>query len=252
MSRYRWGLLAATLAMLLMLTGLFAVAADMVEFPADAAKLPPDAVASVPELDAFHEVIHAIWHDAWPQKDMALLRRLQPEVANGVSKIAAARLPGILEAKNDLWGQGIRNLRDVADEYSNATVGKDDERLLAAAENLHARFEFLMRAVRPPLPELGEFHAALYMLERHYLPEGQTEKIREIAAELQHRMSALNGVTLPERLQDIDDDFRVARDILSGSINSLISSAQADDMATVRAALESVKSCYQKLEGVFR
>ena len=235
-----------------MLAGLFVAEADMVELPEDAVKLPSDAVASVPELDAFHKVIHSIWHDAWPQKDVALLRRLQPEVANGVSNIAAAKLPGILEAKKGLWEQGIQNLLGVETEYGNAAAGKDDERLLAAAENLHAKYEFLMRAVCPPLPELGEFHAALYMLERHYLPEGQTERIRKAAAELQRRMAALDAATLPERLQNLDYDFRAARDTMSDAVNSLISSAQAGDMATVRAALEPVKSCYQKLEDIFR
>ena len=247
MLRCRAGLLAT-----MMLAGLFVAAADMIELPADAVKLPPDAVASVPELDAFHKVIHAIWHDAWPQKDVALLRRLQPEVANGVRNIAAAKLPGILEAKQGLWEQGIQNLLRVEAEYGNAATGKDDERLLAAAENLHAKYEFLMRTVRPPLPELGEFHATLYMLERHYLPARQTENIRGAAAELQRRMAALDAVTLPERLQGLEHDFRASRSTMSGAVNSLISSAQAGDMAAVRAALESMKSCYQKLEGVFR
>ena len=33
------------------------------------AQVPADAVAEVPELVSFHEVIFKIWHEAWPNKD---------------------------------------------------------------------------------------------------------------------------------------------------------------------------------------
>ena len=45
-----------------------------------------DAVSRVPELEAFHEVIHKIWHDAYPEKDIALMQQLLPDVEKGIAK----------------------------------------------------------------------------------------------------------------------------------------------------------------------
>ena len=59
-----------------------------------------DAVSRVPELEAFHEVIHKIWHDAYPEKDIALMQQLLPDVVQRsvrFSRNAFAVCPGTTE-----------------------------------------------------------------------------------------------------------------------------------------------------------
>ena len=81
------------------------------------AQKPADAVAEVPELDSFHEVIFKIWHEAWPNKDTAMLKDLQPSVEEGIANVAAAQLPGILREKKTAWVEGIEKLKNAGAEY---------------------------------------------------------------------------------------------------------------------------------------
>jgi hypothetical protein len=185
------------------------------------AQRPEETVASVPALDTFHEVIAQIWHEAWPKKDTAMLQKLLPDVEKGILAVAAAPLPGILRDKKDAWDEGVRKLQSAGAEYKAAAAAKDDAKLLAAAELLHSRFEVLMRAIRPALKELDEFHAVLYMLYHHYVPKNDLVKIRKSATELTQKMAALNQAKLPERLIDKDNNFQAARGMLAQSVAAL-------------------------------
>jgi len=215
------------------------------------AQRPAETVASVPALDTFHEVIYQIWHEAWPKKDAAMLRKLLPEVKKGIANVASAPLPGILRDKKAVWDEGVKKLQSAGAEYRAAAAAKDDAKLLNAAEVLHSRFEGLMRAIRPPLKELDEFHAVLYMLYHHYLPKFDLQNIRKSAAELQQKMAALNEVKLPERLSDKDYEFKVARGLLSQSVGALAQTVQSDDRNAITKAVEAVHTNYQALEKIF-
>jgi hypothetical protein len=215
------------------------------------AQRPPEAASNVAELDAFHEVIFKIWHEAWPKKDTALLRQLLPDVEKGVASVVSAQLPGILREKKSAWDDGVKKLQSAGAAYKAAAAAKDDAKLLAAAETLHSQFEGLIRAIRPPLKELDEFHAVLYMLYHHYLPKNDRESIAKSAAQLQLRMDALNQVKLPERMIDKDSDFKVARSMLAGSVGALQARVAAGDEKGIKEAIESVHSNYQSLDRVF-
>ena len=215
------------------------------------AQRPAETVASVPALDAFHEVIFKIWHEAWPKKDTAMLQKLLPDVEKGIESVAAAPLPGILRDKKDAWDEGVRKLQSAGAEYKAAAAAKDDAKLLAAAEALHSRFEGLMRAIRPALKELDEFHAVLYMLYHHYMPKNDLANIRKSAAELAQKMAALSQAKLPERLIDKDHDFQAARGMLAQSVAGLETVIQSGEENTIRDAVEAVHSRYQALEKIF-
>jgi hypothetical protein len=215
------------------------------------AQRPAETVASVPALDAFHEVIFKIWHEAWPKKDTAMLQKLLPDVEKGIASVAAAPLPGILRDKKDAWDEGVRKLQSAGAEYKAAAVAKDGAKLLAAAEALHSRFEGLIRAIRPALKELDEFHAVLYMLYHHYVPKNDLANIRKSAAEMTQKMAALNQAKLPERLIDKDYDFQVARGMLAQSVAALDAGIQSSDEKTIRDAVDAVHSRYQALEKIF-
>ena len=215
------------------------------------AQRPAETVASVPALNDFHEVIYKIWHEAWPNKDAAMLQKLLPDVEKGIASVAAAPLPGILRDKKETWNEGVRKLQSAGADYRAAVETKDDAKLLAAAEALHSRFEGLMRVVRPALKELDEFHVVLYMLYHHYLPKNDTENIRKSAAEMTQKMAALNQAKLPERMIDKEHDFQVARGILSQAVAALEGAVQSNDARAIKDAVEAVHARYQALEKVF-
>jgi hypothetical protein len=206
-----------------------------------------DATARVPALDSFHEVIFKIWHDAWPAKNVSMLRQLAPEVEKGIDSVASAQLPGILRGKRSAWEEGIRNLQSAGSEYRAAVAAKDDGKLMAAAESLHSRFEALMRITRPALKELDEFHSALYMLYHHYVPENDTKGIRLSAAELKQKMTTLSSATLPGNLKEREPEFQKARANLSKSVDDFESSVRSDDDKLIKEKVETLHSNYVAL-----
>lgn len=212
---------------------------------------PGETDAGVPALSAFHEVIYKIWHEAWPKKNTALLHKLQPDVEKGIAAVASATLPGILRDKKAAWDEGVRNLQAAGADYKAAAAAKDDVKLMAAAEVLHGRFEFLMRTIRPPLAELAAFHEVLYMLYHHYLPKFDRAQIRKSAAELKKKMDALNQAVLPERRKDKDPEFQSKRAQLSQSVAALDSVVQSASEKVIKEAVEKVHSDYQALEHIF-
>jgi hypothetical protein len=210
-----------------------------------------ETVAEVPALDSFHEVIFKIWHEAWPKKNAAMLRQLVPDVEKGIASVASAPLPGILRDRKAAWEEGIKKLQNIGSEYKTAAASKDDSGLMAAAEMLHSQFEKLMRITRPAMKELDEFHAVLYMLYHHYLPQREMEKVKAAAIELGPKMTALNSASLPERLKQKQQEFTAARADLSKSVENLQSAVQSKVEKTIKDAVEALHSNYQKLERVF-
>jgi hypothetical protein len=210
-----------------------------------------DAVASVPALETFHEVIAKIWHEAWPKKDVAMLRQLLPDVEKGISEVASAKLPGILREKKAAWDEGVKKLQSAGAEYKSAATAKDDPKLMAAAEKLHSQFEGLMRVTRPALKELDDFHSVLYMLFHHYLPNNDMKSVRTSAAELKQKMTALNSAKLSERLKQKEDQFQSARKKLSDSVDALESAAGTNADQKIKDAVNVLHSNYQALEKVF-
>ncbi len=215
------------------------------------AQMPADAVAEVPELVSFHEVIFKIWHEAWPNKDTAMLKSLLPQVESGILQVASAKLPGILREKKDAWESGVAKLKESGAGYKAAVETGDASRILDAAEDLHRRFETLMRLTRPVLKELDDFHSSLYMLYHYYLPEYDIDKIRLSAEELSRKMQALNTATLPDRLQSKNLEFQEARQKLSESVEAFKASLQTNREETIKKAIHELHANYQAVQKIF-
>jgi DNA mismatch repair ATPase MutS len=172
-------------------------------------------------------------------------------VEKGISEVAAAPLPGILRDKRTAWEEGVKKLQRAGTEYREAAAARDAAGLLAAAETLHARFEGLMRTIRPALRELDDFHAVLYMLYHYYLPKYDLEKIRSSAVQLKEKMTALNAARLPARLEEKEAEFQAARSRLSESVDSLEIKVKSNDEKSIKEAVELMHSNYQALEKLF-
>ena len=210
-----------------------------------------DSTAKVPALDSFHEVIFKIWHDAWPNKDTATLKKLAPEVERGISGVASAALPGILREKKTEWEAGVARLQALGAEYKSAAGGEDAAELLAAAEKLHSQYEALVRIIRPALREIDDFHSSLYLLYHYYLPSFQVDMIRRSAEELKLKVEALNRARLPDRLKAKEQDFAAARAKLSKSVEAFAAVAPSGDRSKIQDAVTTVHSDYESLNSIF-
>lgn len=210
-----------------------------------------ELTAHVPILTEFHEVIFQLWHTAWPEKNVALLKELLPEIKRYSDSIAAVQLPGILRDKEQAWKENTSRLQAVVREYAEASSPIDTQKLLNAAEQLHAQYEMLVRTIRPVLNELDAFHQVLYMLYHHYLPDGNHEKIVSFVEQLKEKMAALEKATLPERLKKKESAFNEARAALGRSVAALDPSIAKTKPAEFEASVERMHSDYQALERVF-
>ena len=210
-----------------------------------------ETTGQVPALFGFHEVIARIWHEAWPARDVALLVRLRPDVDRGVAAIAAADLPGILRERKTAWTKGVADLRRIAATYDTAAAANDGPNLLAAAEQLHAQFELLVRTIRPRVREMEPFHVALYRAWHVELPSADWAALRRSAGALGSAMNALDGAKLSTRQAALAERFEKARAALRASVDTLARAAQGTDDAVLKTALEKTHADYQALDAVF-
>ncbi|HAL55021.1 MAG TPA: hypothetical protein DCP63_00735 [Bacteroidetes bacterium] len=208
--------------------------------------------SEIPELADFHSVIYKLWHTAWPEKDVAMLKSLWPEIERGFTRLLDARLPAILHDKKEAWEKSLAEFAASVKEYQRAMEGSDTEAFLKAAEKLHAQYELLVRTVKPPLQEIDSFHQSLYMLYHHYGPEYDYRRITQSVIELEGKMVSLNQVKLPDRHREKEVRFLNARKDLGESLTNLSNIIAANKgKDAILVAIERMHSNYEALERVF-
>ena len=207
--------------------------------------------SAVPELEAMHEVIYPIWHDAYPNKDAAALRGFVGEVERLAAGVIAADLPGILRDKEAKWKAGLDEFRKAVESYKSGAAGSDDQALLDAAEALHMRYEMLVRTIRPVLKEVDAFHKVLYVVYHKYLPDQKYGEIRTVASDLVAKAEAVTKATLSKRLEPRTAAFQEAAGKLLAAARALEAACAAGEGPAVEKAVEALHSSYQALELVF-
>jgi hypothetical protein len=176
-----------------------------------------------------------------------------PRINELAAKIYAAKLPGILREKEGKWTAGIAEFRKSVDAYAAAAKGTDDRALLDAAEGLHMRYEMLVRAIRPVLPEMDAFHKVLYVVYHRDLPEKKWGDVRGAASDLRAKAEAVAGAQLPKRLEPKAAAFKQAAAALVEAAAELDMLAQAgsDDAEALDRSVIKVHTKYQDLEKIF-
>jgi hypothetical protein len=218
---------------------------------AQPAPKPEDLKASVPALDAMHEVIMPLWHDAWPNKDVKTMAALLPAIEKHVAAVNKAELPMVLRDKKAAWVSGVDDLKKTVAVYKAAVEAGDNDALLKAAEKLHAQYEALVKIVRPVLKEMEDFHATLYVLYHYQMSPFQPEKAAVSIRTLKVKMDALNSAALPERLKAKTEAFTTQRARLSKSVDELIATLESKDSSKIKTAIELMHTQYENLERVF-
>lgn len=218
---------------------------------AQPAPKPEDLKASVPALDAMHDVIMPLWHDAWPNKDVKAMAAMLPDIEKHFAAVNTAVLPMVLRDKKAAWVAGVDDLKQAVAAYKAAVGAGDNDALLKAAEKLHARYEALVKVVRPILKEMEDFHATLYVLYHYQITPLQYDKASESIRTLQTKMEALNQATLPERLKAKTETFNAQRAKLGKSVDELVALLDTKDRSKILAGIEMMHAQYESLERVF-
>jgi hypothetical protein len=211
----------------------------------------PETESTVPELIDFHDIIYPIWHTAYPAKDYKALRGFVAEIDAQAAKINAADLPGILREKKQAWDGGLAEFNQAVVAYGKAAAGSDDQALLAAAELLHARFEMLVRAIRPVTKEMDAYHKVLYVVFHKYLPEKNYTEICKVAADMAAKAEAITKATLSPRLEAKNEAFQAAAAKLLVETKALEAAGKACLEKDIIPLVNRVHSAYVALEKVF-
>lgn len=208
----------------------------------------------VPELFQFHDVIYVIWHEAYPAKDIKTLKGYVADIKTSIEKINNAKLPGIDREKENKWKEGLAVLNKAADDYKKAAEGNDDEAMLKAAENLHSKFEMMVRVLKPVLKEIDEYHKILYVIYHKYFPDN---KYIEISNEIDNLIAKADAIIkadeekLKKRLGDKFEKFSPAAKELYENTIALKEALKTNDGSKINPAVEKMHFSYQKLEGIF-
>jgi hypothetical protein len=209
---------------------------------------------TVPELIKFHDVIYLIWHEAYPAKDIKALKNFVPEIKTSMENINNAKLPGIVKDKENKWKEGLVEFNNTAEDYYKAASGNDDQAMLDAAEKLHAKFEMMIRVLKPVLKEIDEYHKILYVIYHKYFPDKKYSEISNVIDELISRADAITKADeekLKKRLKDKFANFQPAAKELYDNTVTLKEVLKTNDAEKINKAVETMHSSYQKLESVF-
>jgi hypothetical protein len=210
-----------------------------------------ELTASVPELEAVHEFMQPLWHDAFPARDFAAIQDLVPRFEPTLAALDAVELPGILQDKQAGWDEGKANLRDAFEGLEAAAEAGNEEEMLGYAETFHMSYEGLVRLIRPPSPEMDAFHQHLYSLYHHYGPGYDLEKIGVAARNMASAIVPLQGVELPSRLADHQGHYQMVVTELGEAVGALIATLEDPSRTEVEAAIEAVHTVYEEMEAIY-
>lgn len=207
--------------------------------------------SQVAELDAVHEVMAPMWHEAFPARDFAAIQAAVPEFEPLVAALDSATLPGILQDKQSRWDEGKARLLQSFQELEAAAEAGDGEAILGSAEAFHMNYEALVRVIRPVVPELETFHQHLYGLYHYYGPGYDLEKIQRAADAMAADVPPLQAAQLPSRLEDRQETFDASVAELGNQVAALLLVLQDPSRDDVDAAIEAVHDAYEAVEGIF-
>lgn len=207
--------------------------------------------ADIPALHDLHGVVYPLWHDAFPDKDYALIKELLPEADNLTQKLDEAELPGILRDKKPEWEKGKENLKISLQDLHKAVEEDNQEQMLHQVEAFHSAFEKLVRIIRPVVPELEAFHQEMYKLYHYYMPNYELANIRMAVVAMQQKLEPLREVQLPQRLVEKQEQFDAAVQELGTHLFNLSEVVKQEDKDLIKEAVEKVHTAYQKTEAIF-
>jgi hypothetical protein len=208
--------------------------------------------AKVPELDSLHESIFLLWHDAYPNKNYALIKETLPQLDISVSNLRRADLPGILHGKQASWDKEITNMESSLEALHKAADEDNKESMIAEVESLHSSYEKLIGITRPKLPELESFHQELYKVYHYYMPGNNLERIRATIPLMKEKILLLKKAKLPLNFADRQDVFDLAVSKLETSLTELDGLAKTDNKEEIKSAVEKLHTDYQSVDAIFQ
>jgi len=222
------------------------------EKPGSVPEVPAEELAAeVSELDAVHDIMSPLWHEAFPAQDFGAIEAAVPEFEVSLAALAEAELPGILQDKQAQWDTQKQLLMETYDGLKAAVDAGDQAQMLAFTEAFHMNYEGMVRIIRPVSPELAAFHQHLYGLYHYYGPGYDLEKIGGVATDMAAAIPPLQTVELPSRLAGHQGHYEMVVTRLGEAVGTLMATLDDPSKADVEAAIEAIHAAYEEIEGIY-
>ncbi|MFA5011903.1 MAG: hypothetical protein WC644_08080 [Ignavibacteria bacterium] len=210
-----------------------------------------EITSSVPELYEFHDIIYVIWHEAYPSKDIAALKGMVEKIKPYMDKINSAKLPGIMQDKNDKWQEGLKVLNASVENYYKIAEGEDNQAILDAAEKLHADYEMMVRILRPVNKEIDSYHKDLYVIFHKFYPSKDYKSIEGMIDGMITKAEACINSKLPKRLEANTEEYQKLTKELVNKTIALKDALKTNDGTLIDKAIDEMHSKYQDVEKLF-
>ncbi len=109
-------------------------------FQTNFARLGGSLKVKIPELISFHDVLHTLWHDYYPNDQIDSIKTLVPEFKEKSTALNAIQWPDVLAGDVDQLNQKVKDLQQSVDELEAACQGDDAEAIKKASEAVHEKY----------------------------------------------------------------------------------------------------------------
>ena len=107
-----------------------------------------EQTSSVKELDAFHELLHPLVHDAYPNKDFATIKKALPGLIKGANMMRIAGLPKEFGVKAGKYKKASQKLIKQLTDLNRKKSKYGDDAFGKKFMEMHDTFESIMDLVR--------------------------------------------------------------------------------------------------------
>ncbi len=99
---------------------------------------------AVKEVDAFHELLHPLVHEAYPAKDFAAIKKGLPGLVDAAVSMKKASLPPKFAAKKNLYKKHSKKLHQQLTSMNKMKSKLTDDELGKRFMEMHDTFESIM------------------------------------------------------------------------------------------------------------
>jgi hypothetical protein len=202
-------------------------------------------------LKEFHDVLHPVWHAAYPEKDYQAINESVPEFNERMKVIEKAELPGFFREKEEDFKKKREALANAVLDLEKSARGDNNQELLKATENLHTAYEQLVRVFAPRVKELENFHLVLYPLWHEAFPEKDYDAMMASVPKFQEKMDLLMKVELSDKFKGISKEFTEKRMALKKSLDEFAKACNKKDKKGIEDKLDKMHTAFMDLDGVF-
>jgi hypothetical protein len=155
-------------------------------------------------IDAFHQVLAPVWHNAWPEKNYQALLEVGPKFQKAFTAIAKLNPDFKTETRREAFVKVRNDFSKLVELYAAAAEKGDTAAVYELMPKLHDAFEATARSLLPvSFPEIEGVKITLNLILQKHLPADNMEGIIGSTETLLAKIDALTDTTaIPDELKD--------------------------------------------------